>query len=246
MKNILTYLILIFLISCSSKKQKEKLIGNWYSNSNENYGFVEFQFYNDSLIIYDEMLGKFSQEWEVNKDKIYLTNIKGLTTKKQLTYSYKLDKSNRFLYLKALGDTIIELPKLSKAKNPFDFLKKIFGLKIELPTKQTKLVRIGFPGNLNFNIYAGYNKDNKLAVKTDLSSDLNNLENEVIEFKNNSRDEFKNFLRFNLIADKNINESQIDSIKKILKSTLIKQVYRTYKSKEADYENNLNWFGQKE
>ena len=245
MKNILKYILLIFLFSCSSTKQEEQLIGNWYSNSYNNYGFLEFQFYNDSLIIYDEMLGKFSQEWEVNKDKIHLTNIKGFTNKKHLTYSYKLDKSKGFLNLKVLGDTVIELPKLRKAKNRFDFFKKTINLEIELPTKETKLEQIGFPSNLNFNIYVGYN-DNNLVVKTDLASNLNNLESEVIEFKRSSRDELKKFLKFNLIADKNITEFQMDSIKDRLKSTSIEQIFRTYKNKQADYENNLNWFGQKE
>ena len=244
MKNILTYIFLISLFSCTSTNQKGKLIGTWYSNSDDNYRFLEFQFYNDSLIIYD-VLGKNSAQWTINKDEIYLTHINGFTNKKQLTYSYKLNKSNELLNLKILGDTIIQLPELIKAKNTYDFFQKKVGIEIDLPIKETKLEQIGSPSNLNFNIYVGF-IDNNLKVKTDLSSDLNNLENEVSKFKDNSRDELKRFMRFNLIADKNVTESQMDSIKGILKQTSIERIFRTYKSKQADYENNLNWFGQKE
>lgn len=244
MKNILTYILLIFIFSCASTKQKEKLIGNWYSNSDDNYGFIEFQFYNDSLISFDK-LGKNFAEWEVSKDKIQLTDINGFTNKKQLTYSYELDKSNGILKLKILGDTIIQLPKLIKAKNTYDFFQKNVGIVIDLPTKENELTQIGFPDNLTFNIYAGFS-DNSLIVKTDFSSDLKNLKKEVTDFKENSREELKPFLRFNLIADKSITKSQMDSIKDQLKRTSIERIFRTYKNKQTDYENNLNWFGQKE
>ncbi|WP_407557900.1 hypothetical protein [Winogradskyella sp. 4-2091] len=243
MKNILTYISLIFLLSCSSTKQKENLIGNWYSKS-DIYGFTEFQFYNDSLIIYDRF-GKIFTKWKVNKDKIHLNNIKGFSTKKQLTYSYKLDKSNKLLNLKILGDTIIQLPKLIKAKNTYDFFQKNIGIEIDLPMKENELTSLSFPNNLVFNIYAGFSENN-LIVKTDIASDLKNLEKEVADFKQNTREELKPFLRFNLIADKNVTESQMDSIKDQLKKTSIERIFRTYKNKETDYENNLNWFGQKE
>jgi hypothetical protein len=244
MKNILTYILLIFIFSCASTKQKEKLIGNWYSNSDNNYGFIEFNFYNDSLISFDK-LGKNFAKWEVSKNKIQLTDINGFTSKKQLTYSYELDKSNGILKLEILGDTIIQLPKLIKAKNIYDFFQKNVGIVIDLPIKENELTQIGFPDNLTFNIYAGFS-DNSLIVKTDFSSDLKNLKKEVTDFKESSREELKPFLRFNIIADKSITKSQMDSIKDQLKRTSIERIFRTYKNKQTDYENNLNWFGQKE
>jgi len=244
MKNILTYILLIFLFSCSFSKEKEKLIGNWYTK-NDNNKIVEFQFYNDSLIIYDEMLGKYSQDWEVDKDKIHLTHINGFTKKKKLTYSYKLDKSNELLNLKILGDTIIQLPEFIKATNTYDFFQKNIGIEIDLPITENELIPLAFHNNLIFNIYAGF-LENNLIVKTDFTSDLKNLEKVVTNFKENSREELKPFLRFNLIADKNITESQMDAIKDQLKRTSIEWIFRTYKNKQTDYENDLNWFGQKE
>jgi hypothetical protein len=244
MKNIITCILLIFLFSCSSSKDKEKLIGNWYAK-NDNNTIVEFQFSNDSLIIYDEIFGKYSQDWEINKDKIHLTNINGFTNKKQLTYSYRLDNSNELLNLEVLGDTIIQLPELRKAKNAFDFFKKIIDLEIELPKSTSELKNISQSNNLNFNIYAGF-KHNNLVVKTDFSPNLNNLNSEVNSFRGNKREELKPFLRFNLITDKNISEFQLDSIKNRLKETSIERIVRTYKNDQTDYEHYLNWFVQKE
>ena len=244
MKNILTYILLIFLISCSPLKEKEKLIGNWYAKK-QNIGIVEFKFYNDSIIIYDPLMGKYSQEWEINQDKIHLTHIKGFTSKKELTYSYKLDKSNELLALKILGDTIIQLPELIKAKNTYAFFQKNVGIEIDLPIKDNELIPLSLPNNLVFNIYAGFT-DNNLVVKTDFSSDLKNLGKEINDFKEKTREELKPFLKINLIADKKITESQMESIKDQLKRTSIEPIFRTYKNKQTDYENNMNWFGQKE
>ncbi|MBB4119668.1 biopolymer transport protein ExbD [Mesonia hippocampi] len=244
MKNILKYIFLIFIFSCSPIEQKEKLLGNWYAYSNDK-DIIEFQFYNDSLIIYDMMLGRYSQEWKVNKNNIFLTHIKGFTDKKQLTYSYTLDKSNELLNLEVLGDTIIQLPELRKAKNTFDFFRKTIDLEIELPECNDELKNISQPKRLNFNIYAGF-KHKNFIVKTDSSTDLKNLEKEVTKFKNNTRNELKKFLRFNLIADKNITHTQLDSIKNRLEETSIKITFRTYKNSQIDYKDNLIWFGKKE
>ena len=244
MKKILVYLLFILLFSCSTKKQKEELIGNWYSNSFKNYGFFEFRFYKDSLIVNDEMLGRFYQDWKIRKNNIFLSNIRGLTDKKKLTYAYELDNSKQFLNLKIIGDTITELPKLRKAKNAFDFFKKTIDLEIELPKSNDTLKIISEYNRFNFNIYAGFKKD-KLVMKTDFSSDLNNLDNEIESFCENKQKWIKPLLRFNLIADKNISVGQIDLIVEKLEKTSIKQIFRSYQNKNQNYENNLIWFGQK-
>lgn len=244
MKNILINIFSIIIFSCSSNEQKEKLIGNWYTYRNHK-DVIEFQFYKDSLIINDMIFGKYYQEWRVTKNNIFLTNIKGSTDKKQLTYSYTLNKSNDLLNLKVLGDTIIQLPELRKAKNKFDFFKKTIDLEIVLPVCVDGLKNISQPNNLNFNIYAGF-KDNNFTVKTDWSTDLKNLEKEVTKFKNNTRKELERKLRFNLIADKNITTTQLDSITNRLKETSIKIIFRTYKNDQIDYKDNLIWFGKKE
>lgn len=242
MKNILIYIFIIFLLSCSSTKQKEKLIGNWYSSINDDFGFMEFQFYNDSLIIYHN-LGKVSADWKVIKDKIHLNRMTGFTSKQQITYSYKIDKSKEFLQLKILSDSIIEFPELRKAKNRFDFFKKTIDLEIELPESTTKIKNISHFNRTSFEIYAGY-KNGKLVVKTDKSSGLDNLESEFKDFLKTVREEFKPFIKFNLVADKNISKFQMDSIIKRIRKTFVTPIYRTYKNDTIDYKNNINWCGK--
>ena len=236
MKNIFTYIFIIFIFSCSSTKQEKRLIGNWYTAS-ENRIDSEFEFHKDSLLIYNSY-GKTALKWKVKDQKIYSTYL----TENGPTYKYKIDENNVFLNLELIGDNGFILPTLIKAKSPFDFFQKIIDMDIELPTTENELEYLT-QNNTNYNIYAGY-KNNNLIVKTDKSSDLNNLDYEVNEFIENSRDELKSFLKFNLIADKNIVQSKIDSIKYILKKTSIKPIYRTYKNEQIDYDESINWFGK--
>lgn len=243
MKKTFTILIVVFLFSCTTNQQ-DKLIGNWYLK-NDKYGFVEFNFYKDSLIVYDSKLGIRKSQWKADKSKIYLKDIDyGFAKENELTYLYEIDKTEK-LNLKILRDSIIELPALTKANSVYDFFQMDLKLSIDLPISKLELKRISFPDRLNFNIYAGY-RNNGLIVKTDLSSNLENIEEEVNNFKFNSRDELKPHLKFHLIADKKISKYQIDSIKSLLRKTPIKKIFRVYKTKKLDYENNLNWFGKLE
>ncbi|MFD0975386.1 hypothetical protein [Salinimicrobium gaetbulicola] len=242
MKKTLFILIFALLYSCSTIEEKQ-LIGNWYLENDE-YGFVEFIFYKDSLVVYDK-LGLSKSVWKADKSKIYLTDIDGFTELKQLTYLYEIDKSKKLLNLKVIRDSLIQLPELTKAKSHYDFFQKNLDLSINLPLTNSELKYIGFPDRLSFNVYAGYRNDD-LIVKTDLSSDLRNLEDEVNNFKENSREELKPHLKFHLIADKEISKNQIDSIKSLMRKTAIKKIFRVYKTKPSDYKNTLNWFGQVE
>lgn len=237
MKKIFIYIFLVFIFSCSSTKQKKNLIGNWYS-AKENKIDSQLQFHKDSLVIF-EFFGKRTLKWNVKGNKIYSSYLK----EKGPTFKYQLDENNKVLKLELIGNNDFKLQKFMKANNAFEFFQKNIDLKIDIPESKTKLKPINQPRNLNFNIYAGY-KNDSLVVKTDSTPNLDNLEEEVNQFKDNSRDELKRFLRFNLIADKNITESQIDSIKLRLKKTSIKLIFRTYKSKQINYKESLNWFGK--
>ncbi|RXG18309.1 hypothetical protein DSM03_101991 [Leeuwenhoekiella aestuarii] len=227
---------------CSSVKEQNKLLGNWYSNSDDNYGLLEFQFYKDSLVVY-EILGKSSADWKIKNDKIHLTRINGFSDNNQLTYSYHLEESNQLLSLDLVGDSIIKLPKLRKAKNAFDFFKKTINLEIELPQSTGELKMISQQNRLNFNIYAGYKSDT-LIVKTDQSSGLHDLEKEFKSYVNTLRDELKPWIKFNLVADKNITQTQMDSIKSRIRESFVTPIYRTYKNEEIDYKSTINWFGK--
>jgi len=231
--------MIVLVVSCASIKPEKKLLGKWYTSDGNNI-ISEFGFYKDSLIIYDT-LGSSGSVWRVSNDTLYTT----FKNNENSIYTYQLDESKHSLSLELVGNNDLNIPTLTKAKNTFDFFQKTKDITIDLPLKHTPLEPIGFPNYLNFNIYAGF-KNKVLVVKTDESKDLDNLEKEVAFFIEHSRDELKPHLRFNLIADKRITETQIDSIKNILNKTAIKQAYRTYKSKENTYENEMNWYGLKE
>jgi len=224
------------MFSCSSSKQEKKLIGKWYS-AKENKINSEFQFYKDSLVIY-EPFGKATLKWHIEEQKIYTSYLND----KGPTYKYKLNENSEFLNLELIGDQDSNLQTFVKAQNAFDFFQKIINMRIELPLNETELEYLN-QNKTSFSIYIGY-KNNKLVVKTDKSSGLNNLEKEFDDFIKNSRDELKPFLKFNLVADKNIPDSQIDSIKYQIRKTFFTPIYRTYKNDQINYKNNINWFGE--
>jgi len=56
----------------------------------------------------------------------------------QLTYLYELDETKKFLNLKIIRDSVIKLPKLTKAKSVYDFLEKTIDLEIDLSLSSTK------------------------------------------------------------------------------------------------------------
>ncbi len=219
------------------------MLGNWYAQQ-ENKEILEFQFYKDSLIIYD-ILGKYTQKWKINDQTLFISSINGPTSKLNLAFKYQLDHSKQLLQLKIAGNDTVEIPLLRKAESVFDFFQISKDVKIELPKTQSDLIPISEPKNLNFNIYAGY-KNGELVVKTDSATNLDSLEIEVSKFRENSRKEIRNHLRFNLIADKNIPQCQIDSIKDRLKKTAIDRIFRTYKKHQADYNKSLHWYAKVE
>ena len=244
MKNLILIIIIAFLYSCTAN-EKDDLIGSWFFRNELYGGTVEFQFLNDSVFIYDG-LGIKSGSWEADKEKIYVTDINGpFVELNQMTYLYQLDQSKKLLNLKAIRDSVIQLPEFTKAESAHDYFQKSIDLEIQLPEISTKIGNTSRPTKLDFNIYAGFN-NNKLVVKTDLSSDLNDLNNEVDNFIANKREELKPALRLNLIADKNLSKSQLDSVKIELRKSSIDTIVRTYVNKQSDNKHYLDWFVQNE
>lgn len=239
MKNKLTYILPLLILGCSTLKQEKKLIGKWYAAKN-NGSIAELQFYKDSVMIYD-VYDRKTLKWELKGDEIKTYDLE----KKGPTYKYQLKSKNQGLQLELIGDQNIALPEFWKAKNAFDFFLKTIELDIDLPKSTTGLKNISQPDYLNFNIYAGF-KNKELIVKTDLSANLDNLVTEVRDFKKNKREELQGFLRFNVIADKNITAPQMDSIKNLLRQTSINTVFRTYRNNEVNYRETVDWFGKNE
>ncbi|WP_191858094.1 hypothetical protein [Hanstruepera ponticola] len=235
MKNFSLYFFIAFaLLNCSSSKIDKKLLGNWYYVSGNQIISV-FQFHKDSLVI-NERIGKTTLKWFSKNQRINSAYLK----ENGPQYDYYLNPNNDTLFLRLLGKVNLEDITLIRAKNNYDLFKKIIGLNIELPESDINLNPISISDH-NFNVYAGY-KDNNLIVKTDSNPNLDKIIEEVGRFRKNSRDEAKRFLKFNLIADKNIPASQMDSIISILEETSISKVYRTYQNKNTTNKGGLYWF----
>ena len=230
-KYVFTYLILFLVTSCSRTNSKQELIGNWFYSEGHKIDY-QFRFYEDSLVMVNGSGWKRKLMWKVDADSIYTL----YTDKPGPAYKYKLDVETQTLRLGLIQNDSSKALKFVKAKNPTEFIfDKIVGLNIDLPIYKHPLTEserfhMHSPPYLNFNIYAGY-KNGNLVVKTDSSSNLENLNKEVAEFKEDSRDELINALTFNIVADKNVSKNELDSIKNILKKASLNNIVMTFKSR---------------
>lgn len=225
------------MISCSSTDLKKELNGNWYYSDGDKVDF-QLTFYEDTLVMMYDFGVVLRLKWKSDADSIYMQDAEKFGP----TYKYELDTDNQKL---KLSNSRVAL-NLLKANDVDEFVfDEIIGLKIELPLYKQSLSRSEYrklsnPHYWYIPIYAGYNND-KLIVKTKLSSNLNSIEKVVNELRDNSRDEIKNRLKFNLIADKNITVRQLDSIKDRLRETPIKRVFRAYKTQLLNDMNEKMW-----
>lgn len=242
MKQNLLYISVIFLlVSCISNNYKSELLGNWYFyDIPENSKHLNvFKIHSDSILI-NSIMGTTIEKWKATKKQILLYDLKGYPGDSELTNEYKL-KSNDRLELKVYGDTIIEFKNIVKAQNAMDFLQKSINLKIDLPNADKELIEIGNSPFI-FTIYAGYD-NGRLKFLTDNYDNLSNLEKEITDFKEEFDPRPFSKANFILIADKNIPNKKLDSLKQILNQTLIKRIFRAYKNDTIKYKNNLIWYG---
>ena len=240
-QNLIYILITILLLSCSSDNYKSDLLGNWYfyDKPESSKHLNEFKLYSDSVVI-NSIMGKTTSKWKATKGQIHLYDLQGYSDKTELKFDYNL-KSKDLLDLKVYGDTVLEFKNIVKADNAMDFLQKSINLKIDLPKKKKELIEIG-NSRFNFIIYAGYN-DGKLIFRTDNYANLSNLDNEILDFKEEFGPRAFSKTRFFLIADKNISSNKLDSLKGILNQKPLKRFFRAYKNDTIDYKKNLIWYG---
>ncbi|WCO03599.1 hypothetical protein [Psychroserpens ponticola] len=246
MKKSIKFLLLILLIlSCSTNSEKEQFIGNWSTGGFWNP--IEFQFFKDSLIV-DEMGLNYLNNWEFDSRKLYVTKLigNGPEIEEEIIFDYKLSRNKDSLYLKRESDSTYNVP-LMKIKNGFDYLKKSVNLSIDLPISNTKLTQNNF-NECGLNIYVGYNNE-KLIARTDryIGVTLHNITREAARYYScYETNQFNVFV--NLIADKSVPKSDIDSLKSIIRETEINKILRIYKNDKTAYEktgwkDKLEWFG---
>jgi len=236
MKPIYTTLILtLFLYSCSSNPEKDKLLGNWSIPN----GLNEFEFYKDSLIL-SELGMSYINEWDIDQSKLYLEPIKGLDSFaiKTKTFDYRLSTNLDTLFIKRETDSFFG-PAILRIKSAYDYQLKRIYLTIDLPIKQN--LEKEPDSSVGLNIYVGYNKDRLIAKSDDdRHLDLTDIKYFANEYLGRTEQGIQSNLHFNLIADKNIKTSELDSVRNILKQTNFSDIFRVYTNEKVDY-NKTNW-----
>ena len=245
----------LILISCGQNSYEEELNGKWYEIKND--GITRLNFKSDSLIITD--LRTQTVEWSADESKIefdynlMFPDSLGKKIKKTIL-EYNLSSTKDTLFARII-DTQKELQfNLIRANNYIDYLNKKSGIKFELP-KDDESKHINLDGNYGLKIFMGYS-NNKIIGKTEFSDDLNNLESDIITFKDSLitgrpdldvRNDFRFHLR--VFADKKISDSIITrNLPMTIKSGIFKtydfprppndtvpiRIYRIYKSVEKE------------
>ncbi|MFD2907875.1 hypothetical protein ACFSX9_03910 [Flavobacterium ardleyense] len=244
-KIINTILIILVLQGCSKKNIDTELLGNWSSTKSSN--IVDLQFFEDSLVT-DTWDRKTKFSWKSNASKIYYTQLTNLDSKLEtdFIFDYKLNSQKDTLYLKKETDSSFTNQFL-KINNAYQYFEKNINLNINLLNKESELISSGNK-KFDFNIYLGY-KNGQIIAKTDNSINLNRIE--IYDLISSTNDSEINKIKYLLFTDKKIPEKQVDSIKKILRETSIKKIFRVYTNENVDYKKNhwkteLNWFGKYE
>lgn len=245
MKTIIrTLLIFCILQSCSKKNIDNDLLGNWSSIKSSN--IVNLQFFKDSLIqIAWERTTKFS--WTSDGSKVHYTQLTNIDPELEtdFIFEYKLSAQKDTLLIKKETDSSFSRQFL-KINNAYQYFEKNINLDINLPNKQNGLISSGNK-ELDFNIYVGFNNRELVAI-TDRYLNLDSLQNEIYHLILSVKKQEKEQIKYLLFTDKKASKKDIDSLKKILRETTIKKIFRVYTNEQVDYErtnykDELNWFG---
>ncbi|MFY7669504.1 hypothetical protein ACOSP6_00315 [Tenacibaculum sp. MEBiC06402] len=242
-KTILLITFLTISVSCKNKNDKSDFIGNWSTTSDTKTQKIDISFFKDSMVINDSFyLGTYSNKWKIKDSKIEQSLLRGDTNilKTQNNINFIFNSTKDTLLLKHENDSKTYI-KFRKIKNTFEYFENEIGLKIQLKESEKPIVQID-NNQFNFNIYLT-KKKNRLITKTDYANNLNNLITQIIQFETLFTKKEKEKLRFTLFSDKRVSEKQIDSIKSLLSSYSIKNVFEVYKYKENVWNEEPIWLG---
>ncbi len=248
MKKGIQLLLLITVFNCTTNDYKNKLIGDWYLEKKPEIGL---HFSIDSLLIHSIPL-RTKQTWRADESNIYLQNITDLNFN-QLDEKFL---SNHFIYTSSINldtlrwtskkDSTKKIYKFIRIKNRFEHFQKVIRLRIDLPKSKKNLLPINIK----------YNKPHLfIALDHDRLKIKNNNQFLTVEYlryfvyslrEKIGENEFESKFVFNLLADKNVTELQLDTIKKVLKIAGIKRIFRVFKNESIDYNDNLKWYGMYE
>nr|WP_298995192.1 hypothetical protein [uncultured Polaribacter sp.] len=246
-KRITPLIILLFFFNCKKENLKSDFIGNWSTISNS-IDDLEIQFFNDS-IVYDYYSNKYSTNWKVLENKIEQTLIHNLLsnekgTKSTLEFSFNKKKDTLFLNNKKDSISLV----FKKINNSFEYFTNKIGIDIELPSTNEKIVPISNK-DFGINIYIGKQRDTILIKTDEYLKRFGELKYKIGNFYFSNDESKIDSLRLNLFVDKEVSDSELDSIKTILKEYQIKRFFRIYNNKEyikKDWKAEINWLGKYE
>jgi len=256
------FLIFILVFSCGQNSSEKKLNGKWFEVENENrYNY--WHFYQDSLLFAEDKV-----EWQASDSKIefdYITYIwdsigKQIDYQDKIVINYQLYNNNDSLFGILINKYGRHKLSLLKAKNYIEFLKKRYQIDFSLP-EVNSIEHMPIDDKYGLKVFIGYFNE-KVVGRTELSADLNQLESDIITFKDSikstGRPELDNYndFRFHLrvFADKKISDSIItellpvtikgdissinehltEKFKRKTTDTIPIRIYRIYESKEDE------------
>jgi hypothetical protein len=226
-------LIILLAFSCGQNSSEKKLNGKWYELENE---YATWEFYSDSLIVGTEFKDKF--EWDASNSEIeidyitYVWDSIGRTTenKEKIVIDYELNIRNDSLFGILTNKYGKHQFNLIKADKYNDYLQRKFDINFSLPKiNESELDSIN--ENYGIKIFMGFS-NNKMIGKTELSNSLNNLENDIRNFKNKLKTDFEpedvqaEFLfHLSVYADEKIADSVITAS---LPATIRSDIFNIY------------------
>lgn len=149
----MTYIFITLILSCSFTKMKEKLIRNWYYYDGNKID-SEIKIYKNTVVMYNSYSQKPTLVRKLDSEKINTS----YSNESEPVFKYKFH-DNKFLKLRLIRNDLYELVKFIQAGNIYDFFHKLINLKIQLPTKETGVQKVGSNGYLNFIVCTSCNNN---------------------------------------------------------------------------------------
>lgn len=247
--NIFPFLIIIILFSCGRNKYEKKLVGNWYSYS-ENEKFV----LDKDTLSADYLHQKV--KWFSTKDSLKF-NYKGIFNDSIYKVSLKYILNNDTLLITPNNSSNTEI-KFVRANKFLDFLFSKYKVNINLPVNYN-VENIEANTKYGIKVFLEINNDSIIS-KTQYSKNLMNLNRDLekhLSFFSTDIDRFKKdygniykdlsdkkienlWIKFNvhfsIFADKKITIKELRFFYNRLKSIKeISKIYRVYDINESEF-----------
>ena len=217
------------IFSCKESLAKKKLNGMWYDLENE---YSTWHFYPDSLVFKFAGNKEEKTDWHANNSEIKFEvptfywdssgSIKDTVNKVLINYHLSAKKDSLYGTLK--NNYGRHNFCLIKAKSYNEYLNKKFGVKFALP-KSDEAESININSIYGMKIFMEASSE-MIVGRTEISNSINNLEDDIKQFKDSTKHYVKNNTESNemlvdsrfhmrVFADKSIPDSVITKLLKV-------------------------------